>query len=177
VPNLRSFASLYGVQGQMITAVDLLRGIAKLIGWPCIEVPGATGYTDTDYAAKGRYAIQALEQSDLICVHIEAPDEASHEGDGAAKIAALEAIDRDIVGPLHEALRAHGDHRILVSPDHPTPIRTKTHSHGFVPFVIAGQGIAADQATSYDEVQAGASTTVFDPGCGLMPFFLGKNRT
>jgi 2,3-bisphosphoglycerate-independent phosphoglycerate mutase len=174
VPNLRSFASLYGVQGQMITAVDLLRGIAKLIGWPCIEVPGATGYTDTDYAAKGRYAIQALEQSDLICVHIEAPDEASHEGDGAAKIAALEAIDRDIVGPLHEALRAHGDHRILVSPDHPTPIRTKTHSHGFVPFVIAGQGIAADQATSYDEVQAGASTTVFDPGCGLMPFFLGK---
>jgi 2,3-bisphosphoglycerate-independent phosphoglycerate mutase len=176
VPNLRSFASLYGVQGQMITAVDLLRGIAKLIGWPCIEVPGATGYTDTDYAAKGRYAIQALEQSDLICVHIEAPDEASHEGDGAAKIAALEAIDRDIVGPLHEALRAHGDHRILVSPDHPTPIRTKTHSHGFVPFVIAGQGIAADQATSYDEVQAGASTTVFDPGCGLMPFFLGKNR-
>jgi 2,3-bisphosphoglycerate-independent phosphoglycerate mutase len=177
VPNLRSFASLYGVQGQMITAVDLLRGIAKLIGWPCIEVPGATGYTDTDYAAKGRYAIQALEQSDLICVHIEAPDEASHEGDGAAKIAALEAIDRDIVGPLHEALRAHGDHRILVSPDHPTPIRTKTHSHGFVPFVIAGQGIAADQATSYDEVQAGASTTVFDPGCGLMPFFLGNNRT
>lgn len=176
VPNLRSFASLHGVQGQMITAVDLLRGIAKLIGWPCIEVPGATGYTDTDYAAKGRYAIQALEQSDLICVHIEAPDEASHEGDGAAKIAALEAIDRDIVGPLHEALRAHGDHRILVSPDHPTPIRTKTHSHGFVPFVIAGQGIAADQATSYDEVQAGASTTVFDPGCGLMPFFLGKNR-
>lgn len=174
VPNLRSFASLYGVQGQMITAVDLLRGIAKLIGWPCIEVPGATGYTDTDYAAKGRYAIQALEQSDLICVHIEAPDEASHEGDGAAKIAALEAIDRDIVGPLHEALRAHGDHRILVSPDHPTPIRTKTHSHGFVPFVIAGQGIAADQATSYDEVQAGVSTTVFDPGCGLMPFFLGK---
>ncbi len=174
VPNLRSFASLYGVQGQMITAVDLLRGIAKLIGWPCIEVPGATGYTDTDYAAKGRYAIQALEQSDLICVHIEAPDEASHEGDAAAKIAALEAIDRDIVGPLHEALRARGDHRILVSPDHPTPIRTKTHSHGFVPFVIAGKGIAPDQATSYDEAQAGASATVFDPGCGLMPFFLGK---
>ena len=174
VPNLRSFASLYGVQGQMITAVDLLRGIAKLIGWPCIEVPGATGYTDTDYAAKGRYAIEALEHSDLICVHIEAPDEASHEGDAAAKIAALEAIDRDIVGPLHEALRARGDYRILVSPDHPTPVRTKTHSHGFVPFVIAGKEVVPDGASSYDEVAAGASATVFDPGCGLMPFFLGK---
>ncbi len=89
----------------MITAVDLLRGLAALIGWERIEVPGATGYTDTDYAAKGRYAIEALDTTDLVCVHIEATDEASHEGDVAAKIAALERIDADVVRPVCEALR------------------------------------------------------------------------
>lgn len=174
-PALAAFADLYQVQGRMITAVDLLRGIAKLIGWPCIEVPGATGYTDTDYAAKGRYAIDALKETDLICVHVEATDEASHEGDVHAKIAALEAIDREIVGPLHEALRATGPYRILVSPDHPTPVRTKTHSHGFVPFAMAGESISADEATTYDEVAAGASKTAFDPGCGLMRYFLERS--
>src|SRR6185437_9131571 len=94
------FQKVYGQRGAMITAVDLLRGLAALIGWQRIEVPGATGYTDTDYAAKGRYAIEALRTTDLVCVHVEATDEASHEGDVAAKIKALEEIDRHIVGPL-----------------------------------------------------------------------------
>ena len=88
----------------MITAVDLLRGLAKLIGWTRIDVPGATGYLDTDYAAKGRYAIEALKEHDLVCVHVEAPDEASHEGRADAKIEALEQIDRHIVGPIYKAL-------------------------------------------------------------------------
>ena len=100
------FAELYGKQGAMITAVDLLRGLAKLIGWRRIDVPGATGYIDTDYAAKGRYAVEALDDVDLVCVHVEATDEASHEGNAAAKIKALEEIDRHIVGPLYEALQA-----------------------------------------------------------------------
>jgi 2,3-bisphosphoglycerate-independent phosphoglycerate mutase len=154
----------------MITAVDLLRGLARLIGWECIEVPGATGYTDTDYAAKGRYAVEALDSTDLICVHIEATDEASHEGDAAAKIAALEAIDQQIVGPLEEALRARGDYRILVSPDHPTPLRTKTHSHGYVPFALAGRGLTADSAATYDEQTAEQSSLVFERGHELMRF-------
>ena len=93
----------------MITAVDLLRGLAALIGWQRIEVPGATGYTDTDYAAKGRYAIEALKTTDLVCVHVEATDEASHEGDVAAKVKALEEIDRHVVGPLHEASANRGN--------------------------------------------------------------------
>ena len=88
----------------MITAVDLLRGLAALVGWQRIEVPGATGYIDTDYAAKGRYAIDALRDVDLVCVHVEATDEASHEGDCGEKVKALEEIDRHIVGPLLEAL-------------------------------------------------------------------------
>lgn len=174
-PSLTPFAELHSVQGAMITAVDLLRGIAALIGWQRIEVPGATGYTDTDYAAKGRYAIEALNDVDLICVHVEATDEASHEGDAAAKIAALEAIDRDIVGPLHAALKAQGDYRILISPDHPTPIRTKTHSHGFVPWAIAGAGIQADAAQTYDEPSAGKSPMSYEAGWQMMSFFLGQS--
>jgi 2,3-bisphosphoglycerate-independent phosphoglycerate mutase len=172
-PVLPSFAERYGRSGAMLTAVDLLRGLAALLGWRRIEAPGVTGYLDNDYGAQGRAAIEALQDSDIVCVHIEATDEASHEGNCQAKIAALEDTDRHIVGPLHEALRSMGDHRILVSPDHPTPLRTKTHSHGFVPFAIAGTGIAPDNHTTYNEVTAGASRLAFDEGWKLMQFFLG----
>jgi 2,3-bisphosphoglycerate-independent phosphoglycerate mutase len=171
-PALKPFAETHGIRGAMITAVDLLRGLAALLDWKRIEVPGATGYLDTDYAAKGKYAIDALADTDLICVHIEAPDEASHEGRAEAKIEALEQIDRHIVGPLHAALKQQGDYRILVSPDHPTPIRTKTHSHGFVPFAIAGAGFTPDAAKTYDEVAAGTSTLSFAEGWRLMDYFL-----
>ena len=172
-PDLPPFAAAYGKRGAMITAVDLLRGLAALLGWQRIEVPGATGYTDTDYAAKGRYAIAALPTTDLICVHVEATDEASHEGDAAAKVKALEEIDRHIVGPLHAALQQQGDYRILVSPDHPTPLRIKTHSHGAVPFALAGAGIAPDTDASYDEIVAGRSELSFEQGWKLMGHFLG----
>lgn len=173
VPALEAFASVYGRTGVMITAVDLLRGIAALLGWPRIEVPGVTGYIDNDYGAQGRAAIEALSQTDIVCVHVEATDEASHEGDCDAKIAALEEIDRHIVAPLHEALRQQGDYRILVSPDHPTPLRIKTHSHGFVPLAIAGTGIAHDEHQTYDETAAGRSSLAFDEGWRMMAYFLG----
>ncbi len=171
-PSLLPFSEVYGKRGAMITAVDLLRGLAALIGWKRIEVPGATGYTDTDYAAKGRYAVDALDEVDLVCVHVEAPDEASHEGDLAAKIKALEEIDRHIVEPLHRSLQQRGRYRILVSPDHPTFLRTKTHSHGFVPWAMAGTGIAAGGAAAYDETASQASPHVFSKGHELMKFFL-----
>jgi len=171
-PRLPAFRERYGPAGKMITAVDLLRGLATLIGWERIEVPGATGYTDTDYAAKGRYAIDALATTDLICVHVEATDEASHEGDVAGKVRALEQIDQHIVGPLHDALRQSGQYRLLISPDHPTPLRTKTHSHGFVPFALCGSGVASDAAQSYDELAAAESSIVFEAGWKLMEFFL-----
>ena len=171
-PSLTPFNQLHGKTGAMITAVDLLRGLAALIGWERIEVPGATGYLDTDYAAKGRYAVEALDRTDIVCVHVEATDEASHEGRADAKIKALEEIDAKIVAPLHAALKRRGDYRILVSPDHPTPIRTKTHSHGFVPFTICGDGIKADGATTYDEPAAGKSSLAFAEGWRLMGHFL-----
>lgn len=181
-PDLVAFEKLHRKRGAMITAVDLLRGLADLIGWRRIEVPGATGYTDTDYAAKGRHAIEALKETDIIFVHIEAPDEASHEGDTQAKVKALEEIDRHIVAPLHEALRtggvldSGGDYRILVTPDHHTWLRTKTHAHGAVPLTIAGAGIDADKAKTYDEPTANASDLAFDKGWQMMSYFLGENK-
>ncbi len=171
-PKLESFAELHGKHGKMITAVDLLRGLAGLVGWPCIEVPGATGYTDTDYAAKGRYAIEALPDTDVICVHVEATDEASHEGDAAGKIKALEEIDRHVVAPLHAALKEQGPYRIVVLPDHPTFLRTKTHSHGYVPLAMAGEGITPDTSETYDEQAAEKSELSFDQGSQMMQYFL-----
>lgn len=175
-PQLVPFARRYGCRGAMITAVDLLRGLASLIGWSRIDVPGATGYTDTDYAAKGQAAIAALSapETDLVCVHVEAPDEASHEGDCAAKVRALEAIDQHIVGPLAEWIEETADSRILVSPDHPTPLRTRTHSHGAVPLAMAGHGVSADGQQAYHERAAAASGLVFDAGWHVMEFFLGR---
>lgn len=172
-PSLTPFAEKYGPKGAMITAVDLLRGIAALVGWDRIEVPGATGYLDTDYAAKGRYAIDALGKYDLICVHIEAPDEASHEGRADEKVKAIEAIDRDIVGPLAEALAAKGEHRIMISPDHPTYISTKKHTHGDVPVCLAGAGIEPDGVDAYHDQNAAASNRVFANGWEAMAAFIG----
>src|SRR5205814_7804225 len=99
-PTLRPFAQVYGGRGAIISAVDLVRGVGVLLGWHRIDVPGATGYLDTNYANKGRYAIEALGAFDIVCVHVEAPDEASHGGKAVEKVKALERIDEHIVGPL-----------------------------------------------------------------------------
>lgn len=171
-PALTPFEERFGVRGAVITAVDLLRGIGRLLGWDVIEVEGATGYLDTDYAAKGRAGIDTLNDHDFVVVHVEASDEASHEGDVAAKIEALERIDADIVGPLHEFLKQQSEYRLLLSPDHPTFLRTKTHSHGYVPVGACGTGISADAAVTYDDVSAAASDLVFEKGCDLIPWFL-----
>ena len=174
-PKLQPFAEAYGPRGAMITAVDLLRGLASLIGWQRIEVPGATGYTDTDYAAKGQYAIDALNEVDLICVHVEAPDEASHEGDCAAKVKAIEEIDRHVVAPLAAELQREGGYRIMISPDHPTFLSTKTHTHGDVPVIIAGTGIEPDQFTEYGDTNAAKSKLAFDAGWQAMRYFIKSN--
>ncbi|MEM8910250.1 MAG: cofactor-independent phosphoglycerate mutase [Planctomycetota bacterium] len=153
-PGLPTFQDRFGIRGVMITAVDLLRGIGSLAGFDRIEVDGATGYLDTNYAGKGAAALKAWDEYDLVCVHIEAPDEASHEGRHEAKIEALEQIDRHIVGPIWEKVRGSDDARMLVLPDHPTFCRTKKHTHGPVPFVLAGSGVSSDAADKYDEVTA-----------------------
>jgi 2,3-bisphosphoglycerate-independent phosphoglycerate mutase len=173
-PKLKPFTEQYGPRGAMITAVDLLRGIAALVGWDRIEVAGATGYLDTDYAAKGRAAIDALAKYDIVCVHVEASDEASHEGRGDEKVKALEEIDRHVVGPLLAALEKQGEWRMMISPDHPTFLRTKVHTHGNVPVAMAGTRIAPDEFTTYGDTNAANSKLAFDEGWNLMPWFIGK---
>jgi 2,3-bisphosphoglycerate-independent phosphoglycerate mutase len=173
-PRLRPFAEVYGPLGAMITAVDLLRGIAALVGWDRIEVPGATGYLDTDYGAKGRAAVEALNQYDIVCVHVEASDEASHEGRCHEKVRAIERVDEHVVGPLLNALQLHGHWRIMISPDHPTFLRTKVHTHGNVPVAMAGTGIAPDEFTTYGDTNAANSTLIFNQGWHVMPWFIGK---
>ncbi len=172
-PSVQPFAKVYGPRGAIVSAVDLVRGTGMLIGWDRQDARGATGYLDTDYASKGRTGIAALKDHDLVCVHVEAPDEASHEGRTDEKIKALEQIDQHIVGPLLEALPTYGDWRILVSPDHRTPLRTRAHAYGMVPFAVAGAGVSAKGQTSYDEAVAAASDLEFDPGWKLMKWFLG----
>lgn len=171
-PALPSFEERFGVRGGVITAVDLLRGMGRLLGWQIVTVPGATGYLDTDYAAKGAAAVQTLRSGcDFVVVHVEATDEASHEGNAAAKVQALEQIDAHIVQPVHEHLRSQGAYRLLISPDHPTLLRTRTHSHGRVPFALCGAGIAADESLRYDEPTAARSGLLL-PGHELMPRLL-----
>jgi 2,3-bisphosphoglycerate-independent phosphoglycerate mutase len=170
-PRLEPFEAVYGRRGAIITAVDLLRGVGAFLGWKRIDVPTATGYLDTDYGAKGRAAVQALKDFDLVCVHIEATDEASHEGKADEKVKALEQIDQHIVGPILTALPAYGTWRVLVSPDHPTLLRQRVHGRGFVPWAMAGTGVSGSGAT-YDEFSAERSPWRFTCGHELMPFFL-----
>src|SRR5262249_9757485 len=132
----------------------------------------ATGYLDTDYAAKGRFGIEALKTHDIVCVHVEAPDEASHEGKADEKVKALERIDEAIVGPLLAALKPYADYRILVSPDHRTLMKTRAHSYGRVPFAVCGTGVEPRGQKTYDEIVAAASGLEFAKGWNLMKWFL-----
>jgi 2,3-bisphosphoglycerate-independent phosphoglycerate mutase len=171
-PSVPNFADLHHKKGAIISAVDLVRGVGVLAGWTRIDVPGATGYLDTDYAAKGEFAARALEDHDIVCVHVEAPDEASHEGSASAKVEALERIDRDIVGPLRNSLQSYPTWRILISPDHATLLRTRAHDRAPVAWAIAGTGIAASGKT-YDEAAASdQAAPCFDQGYRLMERFL-----
>jgi 2,3-bisphosphoglycerate-independent phosphoglycerate mutase len=172
-PSLVPFQRVYGKRGAIISAVDLVRGVGVLLGWKRIDVAGATGYLDTDYAAKGRAGVLALADNDLVCVHVEAPDEASHEGRADEKVKALERIDEHIVRPLLEALAKYPAWRILVSPDHRTTLHTRAHAYGMVPFALAGTGISSRGQSSYDEKTAAESDLVFERGHDLMRTFLG----
>jgi 2,3-bisphosphoglycerate-independent phosphoglycerate mutase len=152
---LESFAACRrGLRGAIVCAVDLARGVGSLIGWPWIEVSGATGNTDTNFDGKGRAGVAALADYDVVCVHIEAPDEAGHKGDYKEKVRSIEEIDRAIVTPMLEALQRYPSWRLLVMPDHPTPCRIKTHTREAVPFALAGSDVEPDACTVFDEVEA-----------------------
>jgi len=169
---LDSFRKRFGLKGAVITAVDLVRGLAKLVGFDIIEVTGATGFFDTNYQGKAAAAIKALEDYDLVFIHVEAPDEASHEGNAEVKKKALERIDRFIVGPVLEALEQYPSWRILVMPDHPTPVRTCGHSADPVPFAMAGFGVSGVVEEPFSEANAAKSGLRIENGHELMEYFL-----
>ncbi len=166
------FAARFGVEGALIAGVDLIRGIAKSVGMELLEVPGATGYLDTDYAAKGTAAVAALDSFDLVIVHVEAPDEAGHLGDATAKVTAIEQIDEHIVGPLLGKLRTCDKWKILIAPDHPTPVSRRIHTATPPPFCLAGEGVRTILSRAFSESAAAASDLQVDPGHELMEYFL-----
>lgn len=171
---LETFESRFGVRGACIAAVDLINGIARNAGLSNIAVPGATGYLDTDYRAKGRAAVAALDKYDLIIVHIESPDEAGHLGDAAEKVKAIEQIDACVVGPVLEKLRGLDQWKIAIVPDHPTPVNTRKHSDVPPPFCLAGSGVGTLMAQPFSEKNAVRSSLQIDPGYEFMEFLLKR---
>jgi 2,3-bisphosphoglycerate-independent phosphoglycerate mutase len=143
-PILTPFRCLFGKEGGVISAVDLLQGIARLAGMEVIRVPGATGYLDTDYQAKAAYALDAIQHLDFVYVHIEAPDEAGHLGSASDKVIAIERVD-ELVGTIMKEFQGI----IAVLPDHPTPVKIKTHTAEPVPFAIWGKG--SDETRAFSE--------------------------
>jgi len=175
-PQMPSFKDRFGVEGSVISAVDLLNGIAKLVGLELVEVPGATGYYDTNYEGKGTYAIKSLEERDFVLVHVEAPDEAGHNGDLDQKIEAIENFDRLVVGPLMRTLGDGPHYRLMVLPDHPTPIRHRTHTGDPVPVAGCGPGIPGSGAQGFSERGAASSRLRVDEGHMLMGRFIDGKK-
>ena len=171
-PKMATLQEKFGLSGAVISAVDLIKGIGVYAGLDVIEVPGATGYIDTNYRGKAQAALEALQSRDFVYLHVEAPDEAAHAGNLDDKLKAIEDFDALVVGPVLDGLPALGDFRVLVLPDHPTPVQRMTHTLGPVPFALYGSGgefVAATPADSYDEVAAAASGLSLDAAWRLLP--------
>lgn len=150
-PAMESYEAKFGLTGSVISAVDLVKGIGCCAGLEVINVPGATGYLDTNYAGKVEAALNALKERDFVYLHVEAPDEASHEGRLDKKIRAIEDFDSLVVAPCLEHVQNRPGIRLMVAPDHVTALSTKTHAGGPVPFAIFGEGIARGTAQAYHE--------------------------
>lgn len=162
------FKEMFGIDGCVISAVDLIKGIALLIGLNPINVPGATGYYDTNYSGKAQHAIDCLENHDFVYVHVEATDEAGHNGDIRAKVGCTERFDELIVGKILKAFANRDDYRILVVPDHATPLSLRTHTRDVVCFTMLGKGINPDSAQVFSEKEAAKSSLYFEQGYKLM---------
>ena len=171
-PEMPLFEELYGVCGSIISAVNLIKGIGKIIGLDVIDVPGATGYYDTNFKGKGEYALKSLEKKDFVFVHVEAPDEAGHNGDIRAKITAIENFDKFVVGTIWEEFKSRDDYRVMVLPDHATPIETRTHARDAIPFAVCGKDIVPDTALAFTEKSARASKFFVNEGHLLMKYLM-----
>lgn len=168
-PSVRTYRERFEISGAVISAVDLVNGIGRCAGLEVVAVEGATGYLDTNYEGKVAAAIEAFDRHDFVYLHIEAPDEASHEGKTHLKLQAIEDFDCRVVGPCLEHARMRGDVRIAVAPDHVTALSTRTHAGGPVPFILWGQGIANNGCACYSEEEAATKGVLFPDGHVLIP--------
>ena len=172
-PNLPTFLERFNVNnGAMITGVDLLRGLAALLGWTNLSVDGMTSFHDTNYVGQGIETARALDTYDIVFSHVEAPDEASHQADWKTKVEAIEAIDKHVVGPVLEKLKTFPEWRLLVMPDHPTNIATRKHGYAPSPFAMAGTRVKGVRSSPYSEKNAAASDLKIEHGHELMEYFL-----
>jgi 2,3-bisphosphoglycerate-independent phosphoglycerate mutase len=173
-PKLQSYKEKFGLNGSIISAVDLVNGIGRLIGLRVISVPGATGYYDTNFKGKAEYALESLMTVDFVFVHVEAMDEAGHNGDAQAKVQGVENFDRYVVGTVLERYRNESNVRILVTPDHPTPVVKRTHTRAPVPFVMYGKDVEPNGLSGYNEALASAVGIRFNSGEEMIKYFMKK---
>jgi 2,3-bisphosphoglycerate-independent phosphoglycerate mutase len=173
-PRMITLKERFGMDGYVISAVHLIKGIGILAGLEVLEVPGITGYFDTNYDGKAQYAMRGLKEKDFVYVHVEAPDEAGHMGNPQLKIEAIEAFDEKIVGPILEGMKDFRRYKVLVLPDHPTPLSVRTHTADPVPYVIYSNedGATSFHGETFDEVSAGRSGILIEKGFELVERFL-----
>ena len=173
-PRMITLKERFGLDGYVISAVHLIKGIGILAGLEALEVPGATGYFDTNYAGKVQYALRGLEEKDFVYLHVEAPDEAGHMGNLRLKVEAIEAFDEKVVGALLKGMERFKRYKVLVLPDHPTPLSVRTHTADPVPYVLySNEGASpCGHAKKFDEVSAGRSGISIKKGFELIERFL-----
>ena len=171
-PCLETFHERYRLTGSIISAVDLVNGIGRIIELDIINVPGANGYYDTNYQGKAEYGLESLKKHDFVYIHVEATDEAGHNGDVKAKVDCIEKFDKYVVGTVLAYCKAHSDTRVLVTPDHPTPVAKRTHTSAPVPFAMCGNGIEHNGLDSYNEFSAATIGVHFQGGVDMINRFM-----
>jgi len=175
LPEVPAFETKYGLRASLSSPVDLLRGLALQTGIEVIHIPGVSDGPDNDYAAQAVGCLGVLAERDLVVIHIEAPDECGHGGDAAAKIAAIEAIDREVIGRLRDW---RGDKlRLLVQPDHPTPVALRTHTGEPVPYLLWGDGLAANGAARFTEAEAARTGLFIENGYNVISLLTGEVKS
>jgi 2,3-bisphosphoglycerate-independent phosphoglycerate mutase len=177
--SLPTYQEKYSIQGALVSAVDLIRGIGIHAGFTILKVPGMTGYLDTNYVGKAEAALKALKKHDFVFIHVEAPDEAGHAGNYRDKIKAIEDFDARVVGTVLKGMKSFDAYRILLLPDHATPIEVRTHTDEPVPFVIYDNSRKyKNKDVSFDEtITMQRDGLVFEKGYKLMDFFIRGKKT
>jgi 2,3-bisphosphoglycerate-independent phosphoglycerate mutase len=172
IPDMPAFKQAYGLDAVMTSGVDLLRGLARMVGMGVLDIAGVTDGMDSDNAAQATGALLALEGHDMVVIHVEAPDEAAHAGFIDNKIEAIRRVDGEVVSRLRS--RRGGGLRVLIMPDHPTPIKVRTHTADPVPFVLWGAGFTANGAQRFTEAEAAKTGLFIDPGYNIMSRLVGN---